>query len=177
MKLRLAVPALLALFFTVTAATSAQTPPPIKMGLWEHDVTVQMSGMPDGMASSRSVASQSCYTPNTWKYALQNMQNRRQVANTSCTTSNMEQDPRHVSFDMVCTVSGRDAINTTFHIDMQFDSDEAMHGTTTANMSGPNMPQGMTMTSTIKSKFVGPDCGDVKPPEVKDAPPAATPPS
>ena len=177
MKLRLAVLALLTLLFAVPAATSAQTAPPIKMGLWQHDVTVQMSGMPDGMASSHSVSSQSCYTPDTWKYALQNMQNHRQVPNTNCTTSNMEQDPHHVSFDMVCTVSGRDAFNTTIHVDMQFDSDEAMHGTTTTNMAGPNMPPGMAMTATIKSKFLNSDCGNVKPPEVKDAPPAATPPS
>lgn len=164
MKPSFAVSALLPLLFACAAVSSAQGPPPIKMGLWEHDVTVQMSGMPNGGDSSHSMTTQSCYTPNTWRTALQNMQNRRQMPNTTCNTSNLQQDAHHVAFDIQCSGTGQAAFNTTLHVEMQFDSDESMHGSTTTKISSPNMSQGgMTMTSTIKSKFLGSDCGNVKP--------------
>ena len=166
MKLRFPAYATLPLLFSLAALASAQsdiTPPPMKMGLWQSDVTVQMSGMPNGMSMPpRTITTQSCMTPETWKSDLQNMQTHRQQMAAKCSTMNVQQDGHHYTADMQC--AGQQGMTTTVHVDMQFDSDESMHGTTAATMSGaPNMPQGMSMNSTIKSKYMGADCGDVKP--------------
>ncbi|HEY6446492.1 MAG TPA: DUF3617 domain-containing protein [Acidobacteriaceae bacterium] len=162
---RLALRATLPLLFSFAALASAQsdlTPPPMKMGLWQNDVTVQMSGMPNGVnMPPRTVSSQSCLTPDTWKDAIHNMQGRRQNLEANCSNANIQQDGHHYTADVTC--SGQQGITTAIHVDMQFDSDESMHGTTSATMSGGNIPQGMSMNSTIKSKFLGSDCGDVKP--------------
>lgn len=171
MKLLTACPVLV-LLMAFTAGASAQTPPPLKMGLWEHHVTVQMSGMPNGDNSSRTIVKQSCFTSNTWKNSLQRMQSHPNMGGLSCSTSNMQQDPHHIAFDEQCTTSGQPAISTNMHIEMNFDSDESMHGSTSTTMSGPNMPQGMSVNTTIKSKFVSSDCGTLKPDGETDAAPS-----
>ena len=164
MNLRSAVPSALVALFSLATFASAQTvtPPPMKMGLWQSDVTVQMSGMPNGVSvPPHAVTSQFCMTPNTWQDSLRNLQNRRPNMPVNCTTSNVQQDGHHYSADVQCTA--QQGFTTNVHVDMQFDSDESMHGTTTMNMSGPNAPPGMQMNSTVKSKFLNSDCGDVKP--------------
>jgi len=171
MKLLTVCPALV-LLMAFTAAASAQTPPPLKMGLWEHHVTVQMSGMPDGENSAREIVKQSCFTPDTWKNTLQNMQSHPKMGGMSCSTSNMQQDAHHMAFDAQCTTSEQPALTTNIHVEMNFDSDESMHGSTTTTMSGPNMPQGMSVSTTIKSKFVSSDCGSLKPDQQRDTIPS-----
>lgn len=153
---------LLLSFAALAAAQSDLTPPPMKMGLWQSDVSVQMLGMPNGVSMPpRTITSQSCLTPDTWKDAMRNLQARRQNMAANCSNANVQQDGHHYTADVTCT--GQQGFTTTVHVDMQFDSDESMHGTTSATMSGGNMPPGMSMNSTIKSKFMGSDCGDVKP--------------
>jgi hypothetical protein len=164
MNLRFATPAALATLFSIAALAAAQTPapPPMKMGLWQTEVSVQMNGMPNGAGvPPRTITTQSCMTPDTWKDSLQNAQNRQHNPAANCTTSNVQQDSHHYSADMVC--SGNQGFTTTIHVDMQFDSDESMHGTTAATFGGGGAAQGMSMNSTIKSKFLSSDCGDVKP--------------
>jgi hypothetical protein len=161
MHLRFAVPVTCAALFSLAALAAAQTPtpPPMKMGLWQSDVTVQMAGMPNGISMpARTVTTQSCMTPDTWKDALQNRQPNMPA---TCTTSNVQQDGQHYSADVQC--SSQQGFTAAIHVDMQFDSDESMHGTTTATIGGGAAPQNMTMNSTIKSKFVSSDCGDIKP--------------
>jgi hypothetical protein len=170
--------AALAALFSLAAVAAAQTPtpPPMKMGLWQSDVTVQMSGMPNGVTvPPRTVTTQSCMTPDTWKNSLQNFQNRQPNMPVNCTASNVEQDSHHYSADVQCTA--QQGMSTAVHVDIQFDSDESMHGTTSASMSGPNMPSGMQMNSTIQSKFLSSDCGDVKPGQGKMVGSGAAPPS
>ena len=171
MKLHTVCPASI-LVIAFAAGVSAQTPPPLKMGLWEHQVTVQMSGMPNGVDSTRTIVKQSCFTPNTWRNSLQQMQSHSNTGGLSCSTSNMQQDVHHVAFDVQCSTAAQPAITTNMHIEMNFDSDESMHGSTTTTMSGPNMPQGMSVNTTIKSKFVNSDCGSLKPDEQKDVAPS-----
>jgi hypothetical protein len=179
MKLRPVVPATLAILIAFAALASGQTgtPPPMKMGLWQSDVSVQMSGMPNGASMPpRTLTSQTCMTPDTWKDSLRSMQNRRPNSPVNCTTSNVEQDGHHYTADVQCTA--QQGFTTSVHVDMQFDSDESMHGTTTMNMGGPNAPSGMQMTSTVKSKFLSSDCGDIKPGQGKMiGQPAGAPPS
>lgn len=144
------------------AAAQIDTPPPMKMGLWQAEVTVQMSGMPNGMTiPPRTMVSQSCLTPETWKDSLHNMQNRQRNMAAKCTTANVQQDGHHYTADVQC--SAQQGFTTSIHVDMQFDSDESMHGSTSMVMSGGNAAPGMSMSSTIKSKFMSSDCGDVKP--------------
>jgi hypothetical protein len=178
MNLRFAAPATLATLFSLAALASAQTitPPPMKMGLWQSEVTIQMSGMPNGMSMPpRTMVSQSCLTPDTWKDSLRSMQNRQRNPSADCTTANVQQDGHHYSADVQCSTA--QGMSGTIHVDMQFDSDESMHGTTTANFGGGNAPQGMSMNSTIKSKFMSSDCGDVKPGQGKMVGSGAAPPS
>lgn len=161
----------LPLFLLLTSLAAAQTdplaPPPIKMGLWQSEVSVDLSGipnMPSGAASAPKTSThQSCMTPDSWKKAMQSLHNQQPSVN--CTTSNMQQDAHHLSFDEQC--STQQGYNTSIHVDMQLDSDQAMHGTSAVKMSGPAFPQGMTMNSTIRSKFLSADCGSLKPGEAK----------
>ena len=174
MKIRLAALALplLLSFAALLAQTTPVNPPPIKMGLWQSSVTVNMSGMPanpnmpSGAGGSMTHVNQSCMTPDSWRDAFRNMQQRRQqAASANCSTLNVSQDAHQVTFDMNC--SSQQGFNTNIHVQMLLDSEEAMHGNANVKMSGPNFPQGMSMTSVITSKFVSSDCGDVKPGESK----------
>jgi Protein of unknown function (DUF3617) len=158
------VPVALATLFSFAALASGQTitPPPMKMGLWQTEVTMEMSGMPNGAGMPpRTITTQTCMTPDTWKNSLGNAQNRMRNMPASCTTSNVQEDSHHYTADVQCTA--QQGFSTTAHIDMHFDSDESMHGTTNTTMSGGNTGMNMTMNSTIKSKFMSSDCGDVKP--------------
>jgi hypothetical protein len=177
MTFRAASLASLALFLASTAFAAAQettpTPPPIKMGLWQSSVTVNMAGMipnaPAGAGGSMTHINQSCMTPDSWRDAFRNMQQRRQQATANCSTANVSQDAHQMTFDMSC--SGQQGVSTNVHVQMFLDSQEAMHGNATVKMSGPSFPQGMSMTSTIASKFLSSDCGDVKPGESKPVQP------
>lgn len=177
MKFTAASLASLALFLASAAFASAQdttpTPPPIKMGLWQSSVSVNMAGMmpnaPSGAGGSMTHVNQSCMTPDSWRDAFRNMQQRRQQATANCSTANVSQDAHQMTFDMNC--SGQQGISTNVHVQMFLDSEEAMHGNATVKMSGPNFPQGMSMTSVIASKFLSSDCGDVKPGQSKPVQP------
>jgi hypothetical protein len=116
-----------------------------------------------GPAGGHPITHQSCYTPDSWKQAMQKMQSRQ--ANADCSSSNLQQDAHKLSFDGQCTV--QQGMSITYHVEMFLDSDEAMHGSSSAKMSSPQFPQGMTMTSVISSKFISSDCGDIKPGESK----------
>jgi hypothetical protein len=163
-----AVLPLLFSFATIAAAQSDPTIPPVKMGLWESDVTVTMSGMPNmpaGAMPPRTVKSQVCMSGTNWKESIEQLRGQSQKA--SCTMSNLQQDPHHISFDEDCTE--QQGMTASVHLDMHYDSDQSMHGTTTMKMSGPRVPQGMTMNSTISTKFLSADCGDVKPGQARPA--------
>jgi Protein of unknown function (DUF3617) len=164
MKFRLAFAASLPLLLASAALTAAAqvpdiAPPPIKMGLWQSTITVN-----SGMGAGHPITNQSCYTPDSWKQSMQQMQSR-QPQNLNCTTSNFQQDSHKMSFDGQC--SSDQGYNFSYHVEMFLDSDSAMHGTTAAKMSGPAFPQGMTMNSSVSSKFISTDCGDIKPGESK----------
>lgn len=160
----------LSLAALAAAQTPAPTPPPIKMGLWESSVTVNMSGMPNapaGAGGSMTRVNQSCMTADSWRNAFRSMQQRQQQSTAACKSASVNQDAHQLTFDIDC--SSQQGFNSNIHVQMFLDSDEAMHGTATVKMSGANFPQGMSMTSTINSKFLSSDCGDIKPGESKPA--------
>lgn len=152
MKTHLAVFAGLPLFICAAAlAQSPITPPPIRMGLWQYEVTV--NGMP-GPGGPHTIVTQSCVTPETWTRGFQNIRPSEQ-----CTTTNMHQTAHSVSFDVACSQQN---MSSTAHVQMELDSETEMHGTVDSTVSGPGFP-GMNMTSAIHSKFLTTDCGDVQP--------------
>ena len=170
MNIRLALPMLLLCFASLASAQSTPplTPPPIKMGLWQSSVTVNMSGMPNmpqGAGGTMTHVNQSCMTPDSWKDAFRNMQQRRQQMAPNCTSTSLSQDAHQLTMDMSCTTE--QGMSTTMHIQMFLDSESAMHGNVTSKISGPAFPQGIVANSTISSKFLNSDCGDVKPGQSK----------
>lgn len=154
MKIHLAVSAAFPLLFcAVTLAQSPSTRPPIRMGLWQYEVTT--SGMPGQGAGTHTIVTQSCVTPETWTQTFRSSRQQTQ----QCTTTNMHQTQHDVSFDVSCS---QQTFTLLTHVQMSLDSDSEMHGTTVMKMSGPNFP-GMTVTNTIHSKFLNTACGDIKP--------------
>lgn len=169
MNLRIATFATLPLLASLASIAAAQTlePPPIKMGLWQSEVTTTMEGMPtmpSGMGSGHTIVTQGCLTPDTWKKDIQGMQ--QHMHNTNCTLSNFEQDSHHVSFDQACT-SAQAGFSSNTHFEMLIDDPENGHGHADTKMTGSNIPQGMAMHMTMKTKYLSADCGSVKPGEGK----------
>ena len=176
MRLRLPVLATLPLLCSFAALAAAQTiePPPIKMGLWQSEVTTTMenaqnspmgSAVARGMGSGRATVTQGCLTPDTWKKEIQGMQ--QHMRDTDCTMSNFQQDSHHVSFDEACTAGSQQGYSNTVHFEMLIDDTENTHGHAEMKMTGPAFPDGMTMHMAMKTKYLSSDCGDVKPGESK----------
>lgn len=173
MKLRCPSIATLPLLGCLAALASAQStppdaPPPIKMGLWQSEVTTTMAGGPgsptgQAMGSGHTVVTQGCLTPDTWKKDIQGMHQRMHDA--SCTVSNFQQDPHRIAFDEAC--SSQSGYSNTIHFEMLIDDTENGHGHADMKMNIPSVPQGMSMHMNMKTKFLSADCGDVKPGEGK----------
>lgn len=142
--------------------------PPVTMGLWQTDTSSTVTGLENtpmaGMAAAigRAHTTQSCLTPEKWKSDIQGFNARQQ---NGCTLSNLRQDSHEVSFDEVCQ-SPRGATNTA-HVDILIDSPAHTHGTVAMKVADPALPQPMTINITMDSKYVGSDCGSVKPGEGK----------
>jgi len=152
---------------TWAAAQDLSTHPPIRMGLWESEVTTNVSGAPDlpmgrGVDGGHTTVTQGCLTPESWTKEIQGAQQRHAA---DCTQSNLQQDPHKVTFDEVCSNQG--GYSTNVHFEMLIDDPENGHGHAEVKTSGPAFPQGMTMHMTMKTKFLSSDCGSVKPGEGK----------
>ncbi len=143
--------ALPVLFWSTALAQNPATPPPIRMGLWQYEVT--MSGIP-GPGGPRMIVTQSCVTPETWTRSFQNPHPSAQ-----CTTTNLHQTAHSVTFDVACSQQN---MTSRAHVQMALDSETEMHGTVQSTVSGPGFP-GMNMTSAIHSKFLRTDCGEIQP--------------
>jgi hypothetical protein len=138
--------------------------PPVKMGLWQSEVTSTMTGLegtPMAAMSKgpRTMVTQSCLTPDHWKKDIEGVNQRR-----GCTMTNLHQDSHEVSFDEACDAGGGTS-NT--HVDMLIDSSEHVHGTVTMKMNNPRLPNGITTNMSMVTHFVSSDCGNVKPGEGK----------
>lgn len=150
--------------FAAPRAVRAQedAPPPVKMGLWQTEVTTSISGMensPAGahMGGGRTQVTQSCMTADTWKKDLLKMRQQQ----SECTMADMHMDAHGVAFSETC--GDNHQYTTTVHFQATFDGDEHMHGTATAHTAGPALPQGMDMTMHMASHYLSASCGDIKP--------------
>jgi hypothetical protein len=168
----------LALCSSVAMSAFAQTPspPPIKMGLWQSNVTTTMGGFqipPDVAEKMRAMgrpvpggpqttAVQSCMTADEWGKTWEKMNSN---GDQKCTSTNRTLEEHKLSFDESC-VSPRGG-TFTGHFEMQFDDDEHSHGS--LHMKGEQGPSGqpITIDMTMNSHFVAADCGEVKPGEAK----------
>lgn len=163
-------------------AAAAQTPNtlqpfPIKMGLWQSTVTAESASgvtQPVGLATSHLT----CYTAESWKESIGALHQETHKQQMTCTTSNIQQDSHHISFDSHCSQGqvrippeGIDSpsrevpgVTINSHAETFFDSDTVMHGSvtsTTYDSSAP--PGGRRLTANTSSKFISADCGNLKP--------------
>lgn len=155
----------------------------IKAGLWETEisVTTQMTLPPEAeariaalppeqqamirarMAGGKPTTStnRSCVAPNTTVDSLLNQQTQRN-GSMQCTVSNRSVTSSGGSFDTTCTGEGSTA---TAHVEFTRSDDE--HATGKMHMTMNSTRNGRTMNgsseSVVKYKYIGADCGDVKP--------------
>lgn len=159
------------LFLAMGSLAYAQTTraaPPLRMGLWQTEVTVEVSGLSGSTDAPSTIVKRHCMQAESWKETMQKMQN--QNPSDGCTTSNLQQDEHHLSFDQSC--QAKDGLTTIAHVELHLDNKEAMHGTMSMNMTAPGLSQSMSSKSSFRSKFVSADCGSLKPDEQRDAPPS-----
>jgi len=173
-------------FSLAAAAAQAQsmTNAPIKPGLWETNVTSNMqmqlpseiqarlnamtpqqqammkANMPAGMGGSAPMTNttRSCSTGQS----VQDLLNQAQQKGSQCKLTNQTQTATGMSFDISCTMQEGTA---TGHSSFTMVDSDHVNGTThmTANMNENGRPMSMAIDSTISSKYLGSDCGEVKP--------------
>jgi hypothetical protein len=159
----------------------AQSTLPVKQGLWETQTTVtnQMSLPPDleakiaampaaqqamvrqnmgGKPTSSTI--QSCIASQATMDQFLNSQQQR--TGMKCTFTNRQQTATGTSFDTSCTMQQGTAAG---HSQFTFVDDEHVTGQThmTVNMTSAKGSAQSTIDSTMSMKYVGADCGSVKP--------------
>lgn len=149
----------------------AQSAPPIKMGLWENTSTVTMhlpteaaantNGSGGGTAMPpRTVTMKSCYTAAEWTKAFAANQAK------NCAITNKVITAKSMSMDITC--AGASQRNSVAHMDTVFDSPEETHSTMRMAMAGQH-GSGMSMDVKTEGRYLGADCGDVKPFDLQNA--------
>jgi hypothetical protein len=155
---------------------------PVKQGLWETQATVtsQMSLPPDveakiaampaaqqamirqnmGGGKPTSSTNKSCIASQVTMDQFLNQQ--QQNTQMKCTFTNRQQTATGASFDTSCTMQQGTA---TGHSQFTFVDDEHVTGQThmTVNMTSAKGSAQSTMDSTTSMKYLGADCGSVKP--------------
>lgn len=168
--------------FVVLAALAAQAEGvAMKPGLWERTVTMQMPGapaMPDlpeldqlppeqraqieqslGAMSGKPVTTRECVTPEMLKRWEDFSKGESE---SSCTHEVREQTPQRVSMSLSC-----DRGQTTGTMDFAAPTPERMTGNVT--MRSRRNGAEHTMKMQLASRWLGADCGAVKPREMPPA--------
>ena len=155
------------LWETQASSTSQMQMPPeveAKIAAMPAAQQAQMRSMMGGMGGGGTPVSttrQVCIAPQT---TVDSMLNRaQQSAGMSCTIANKTQTATGVSFDTSCTTPQGTATGS-YARSRLIDDDHvssASHMTVTASSQGHTM--NTTMDSTMSMKYLGADCGDVKP--------------
>jgi hypothetical protein len=125
---------------------------PIKAGLWETQVSVN-HGSP--------IAGRSCFSAGTTLGDYLTATNKA-VAGTQCSVANKAQTARGIAYDTACNGP---TMSSKGHIDFQLPDAEHVNGTshTTVTGTAQGTPVNMAIDKTFTAKFVGSDCGTVKP--------------
>jgi hypothetical protein len=153
------------LFFVLWAATAVWVLPsilvaqlsdlPLKPGLWETHVRTKAGAM-DNEAAGRS-----CFTAGTTLGDYLTASNKA-AAGVQCKVSNKVQSAHGISYDTVCNGQGA---SSKGHIDFQLAGTENFSGTshTAVTLGAQGKPVNMEIDKTFSAKFLGSNCGDVKP--------------
>jgi len=127
--------------------------PPMKMGLWETTSSMKMSmpgmNMPAG-AGGRTTTVRACLTPERYAQDLATSQQQH-----DCTVTNQSFGAGTYSFDIACPRG-----NAKGHFEMKWEGDTG-HGTMHMDMTAGD--RAMSMDNTMTTKYLGADCGAVKP--------------
>ncbi len=156
---------------------SPATPPPVKMGLWETSVTSQIAGLQlppevieklkqmgrDVPGAPHTSVTQSCLTPAEWQKDMEEMNKPK---SSDCEVQKHEESPTKYTVDMSCKT--QQGMAMTGHWEMDVVDNEHVHGSghMASDQPGPN-GQTFSVTMTLDSKYLGSDCGDVKPGDPK----------
>lgn len=167
----------------LTSANGVAQSATIKAGLWETEISVTTNMTLPPEAEARIAAlppeqqamirarmsggkpttstNRSCVPPNTTVDSLLNQQTQRN-GSMKCTVSNRSVSASGGSFDTTCTGEGSTA---TAHVEFTRSDDE--HATGKMHMTMNSTRNGRTINgssdSIVKYKYIGADCGDVKP--------------
>jgi hypothetical protein len=154
-----ALAAVSSLAVLAAVAVSQAAPPPVKMGLWQTEITTKTTTVEGnaGGEGAHVTIKQSCMTSESWTKDLLSVKNQE---NSECTQSNLNVDSHKLSYDESCK---SDSYTTQVHFEMLVDGAEHMHGSASVKTTGPAFPQGMEMNMTLASRFLSSDCGDVQP--------------
>ena len=123
---------------------------PVKMGLWEKKMTMDM-----GTGTPRQLVSKSCITPESWQEMVGNISKPHE----GCTVQNTK-NAHGYSFTATCETSkgtmvthGSETIQDPQHIVSESHTSMTTNG------------QKREMESKSTSTFLGADCGKIKPDE------------
>jgi hypothetical protein len=149
---RLAMLSVLAASSVVVLAQSA----PIKMGLWEKKMTMNM-----GTGTPQNINSKSCITPETWQEMVENMGKQRE----GCSID-QQKNAHGYTFTATCKTSGGGTMVTTGSANISDSEHIVSQSHTDVTTNGKKRTMDMKSTST----FLGADCGKIKPdePETED---------
>ena len=141
-------------FLSVSLGAAMAQQPPIKMGLWEKNMTMNSSAL-----GSRTIKSRSCITPAEWQELVGNV-NKQQTPGCSI---QVNKTAKGYSFNGTCengqmVLSGSSTITDAEHIVAE------SHSTTTRN------GQKRQNDTHSTSRWISADCGKIKPgdPEVEN---------
>ena len=150
----------------------------VKLGLWETTSSVQTSGMPpvnippdalarmtpdqrakmeammksQGSGSPRTTTAKTCMTPEKMKRS-EMFYERKQCTKTVVTSSSNK-----LELQIHCTMEGGAKADGTVRVE-RINSESTKGSVQMVTTSGDHT---MNMNSTFTSKWLGPDCGDVK---------------
>ena len=151
----------------------AQTPElNAKLGLWEMTMTMEMSGMPPGVDTSKMTPEQIAQAqammrgrgpmpPMTMKQCLtkEKLQNHNYTPDrpgTTCTSKVTK--TTSTSVDMVQTCTGANPSTNEMHVEATSPTTMKMTAKQTSGRNGGGGP----ITVTMNGKWLQADCGDVK---------------
>ncbi len=146
---------LIAVFIGSSGNLFAQAAP-IKMGLWEKKMTMDM-----GTGTPRQLVSKSCITPESWQEMVGNMSKPHE----GCKVDNVK-NAHGYTFTATCNTPSGGTIVTRGSATIQ----DSQHIVSESHSTMSTNGQKREMESKSTSTFLGADCGKVKPdePETED---------
>ena len=162
----------------LSAGMAQISEPPVKMGLWQTNITSTMTGfqIPPEVAARmkamgkpvpgapNTVVTQSCLTPEKWKDSFRHMQQDH-----DCQLTNVHQSSTAMSADMACKApDGK--YTSTGHMEVSFTSESKMSGKVHVTTVMQSQPQPIVMDMTFDGVYKGADCQGISPDSPKILP-------